>query len=361
MSCRGLLPMLPTKNFESWPYACPHRRLAAWPDSKENPSPPPRSKMPASSAVARSSLHHVQLTLLVQEGGDVFDLHSVHHLQRVVAVPNRDGSVLDGVEVNATAEWRADLVHASVSATDRARLVVEDVEAAAAAQVRELFCLLDVRFLVLQQRHHAQSDGRHARREAQDRPRLATDLVLVVGAAHEGEEEAVDAERRLDDVGHEASLLAGHLVVQRLAAGLGVLLQVVLAACSDTEQLLLSEGVPENDVRARAGVVRKLVALVDHPAQKLFSEADSLQEVPHLHDPFLLHLLVIVLGIDEVLDLHLLELPRAEQELPRRDLVAECLADLSDAERHLHPRDCGDILEVHEDTLCGLGPQVAHR
>ena len=61
---------------------------------------------------------------------------------------------------------------------------------------------------------------------------------------------------------------------------------------------------------------------------------------------------------DEVLHLHLLELERAEDEVPGRDLVAERLADLRDAERRLPPRDLRDVLEVDEDALRGLGAQV---
>jgi hypothetical protein len=56
----------------------------------------------------------------------------------------------------------------------------------------------------------------------------------------------------------------------------------------------------------------------------------------------------------EELHLHLLELEGAEDEVPGRDLVAERLADLRDPERRLPPRDRGDVLEVDEDSLCGL-------
>ena len=50
--------------------------------------------------------------------------------------------------------------------------------------------------------------------------------------------------------------------------------------------------------------------------------------------PVLVPLLRLV-GRDEELHLHLLELERAEDEVARRDLVAERLADLGDAERRL--------------------------
>ena len=61
---------------------------------------------------------------------------------------------------------------------------------------------------------------------------------------------------------------------------------------------------------------------------------------------------------DEVLHLHQLELERAEDEVAGRDLVAERLADLRDAERRLAARDLGDVLEVDEDALRGLRAEV---
>src|SRR6266508_1847473 len=61
---------------------------------------------------------------------------------------------------------------------------------------------------------------------------------------------------------------------------------------------------------------------------------------------------------DEVLHLHLLELARAEEEVARRDLVAEGLADLRDAERRLPARELEHVLEVDEDALRGLGAEV---
>jgi hypothetical protein len=60
----------------------------------------------------------------------------------------------------------------------------------------------------------------------------------------------------------------------------------------------------------------------------------------------------------EELDLHLLELARAEGEVARVDLVAESLTDLGDAERDLHARRVHHVLEVDEDALGGLGAEV---
>jgi hypothetical protein len=68
-----------------------------------------------------------------------------------------------------------------------------------------------------------------------------------------------------------------------------------------------------------------------------------------------------LVGRDEELHLHLLELERAEDEVARGDLVAKRLADLGDAERRLLAREAEDGLEVQEDALRGLGAQVDRR
>src|SRR6185436_14521269 len=68
-----------------------------------------------------------------------------------------------------------------------------------------------------------------------------------------------------------------------------------------------------------------------------------------------------LVGRHEELHLHLLELERAEDEVPRRDLVAERLADLRDAERRLLARVLKGGLEVEEDALRGLGAEVDGR
>jgi hypothetical protein len=60
----------------------------------------------------------------------------------------------------------------------------------------------------------------------------------------------------------------------------------------------------------------------------------------------------------EELDLHLLELAHPEDEVTRGDLVAKGLADLGDAEGQLPGGRVKDVLEVDEDTLRRLGPQV---
>ena len=65
-----------------------------------------------------------------------------------------------------------------------------------------------------------------------------------------------------------------------------------------------------------------------------------------------------LVGRDEVLQLHELELPGAEDEVLRGDLVAEGLAHLGDPEGRLLARGALHVGEVREHALGGLGPQV---
>ena len=62
----------------------------------------------------------------------------------------------------------------------------------------------------------------------------------------------------------------------------------------------------------------------------------------------------------EKLHLHLLELASPEDELTRRDLIAERLADLGDTEWQFEPVGPADVLIVDEDALGGLWAQIDH-
>ena len=103
--------------------------------------------------------------------------------------------------------------------------------------------------------------------------------------------------------------------------------------------------------------MRQLVGLVGAQEQVVGLDAELGVPAHPLVHPVLVPLAGVV-GRDEELHLHLLELARAEDEVARRDLVAERLADLGDPERRLLARELKDVLEVDEDALGGLRPQV---
>src|SRR5205814_4977587 len=90
------------------------------------------------------------------------------------------------------------------------------------------------------------------------------------------------------------------------------------------------------DVHRALGVVRQLFLLVLVEPQVLLADAQVYVPAEALLDPALVPFLVGA-GLDEELHLHLLELPGAEDEVARGDLVAEGLTDLADAERDLLP------------------------
>src|SRR5207244_10944176 len=113
----------------------------------------------------------------------------------------------------------------------------------------------------------------------------------------------------------------------------------------------------------RVVVLQLLLAVLAEP-EVLRPDAVPLVPGEALLDPHVVPVLVgglsvhRLVGIDEELQLHLLELARPENEVPRRDLVPEALADLRDPERQLAPRRLEYVLEVNERTVGGLGALV---
>ena len=151
------------------------------------------------------------------------------------------------------------------------------------------------------------------------------------------------------------------LVLQVLATELRVLRQVEVAAVGDALELAPTPRVAVLDVGRAARVVRELLGIVRAQAELVLGDAEPRRTSPGAPAPVLVPLLRLV-GRDEALHLHLLELAGAEDEVPRRDLVAEGLADLRDAERRLLARESLQRrLEVQEDALRGLGAQEDRR
>jgi hypothetical protein len=106
--------------------------------------------------------------------------------------------------------------------------------------------------------------------------------------------------------------------------------------------------------------VGELVSVVGAEAQRLAVDPQLHVPVHALVHPVLVPTLCLG-GRDEELHLHLLELERPEDEVARGDLVAERLADLRDPERGLLAGVLEGGLEVEEDALRGLGPEVHGR
>jgi len=158
--------------------------------------------------------------------------------------------------------------------------------------------------------------------EAEDHSDPLFIRLLVVRRAEERERRPVRADRGLDDVGDEP-LVRGLVEVLELLAGvLGVTAEVEVRPVMDPFELLPAERVVELDVEGPRSVMGPLVLRVlTEPEELVVAGEVSEPLTPRLH-PFL----VVARGVGrpaEVLHLHLLELARAEDEVPRGDLVAE--------------------------------------
>ena len=150
-------------------------------------------------------------------------------------------------------------------------------------------------------------------------------------------------------------------VLEVLARGLRVVAEVEVAPVVDPLELLPAEREAVLDVDRLLRVVRELVGGVLAEAQPRRGHAVGFVPGPALRQPVLEGLRGALLRADEVLHLHLLELAHPEHEVAGRDLVAEALADLGDAERDLLARALLDVLEVDVAALRGLGAEVDDR
>ena len=202
--------------------------------------------------------------------------------------------------------------------------------------------------------------------EAQDGARLAGARALalheflVVGIYEERKRGAVGSGGGLDHVRHVAA--AGGLVevLELLAGELGVAREIEVPAVGDPLEL----GPPDREqvfhIARSRGVVGELIRVMRAQAKVIGTYAQVDIPALALGEPVLEPVLGFV-GRDEELHLHLLELTRAEDEVSRRDLVAEGLADLRDPERGLLAGELQHVLEVDEDALRRLRPQVGDR
>ena len=140
----------------------------------------------------------------------------------------------------------------------------------------------------------------------------------------------------------------------------GVALEVEVRAIRDAPELAPAEWEHELDVRGALAVVRKLLFLVLAQADARVVHAESKQELVAIIFPEMIPLEVGA-GRAEELQLHLLKLADAEDEVAWRDLVAEGFTDLRDTERQFLARGAQHVFEVDKDALRGFGTEVELR
>ena len=271
--------------------------------------------------------------------------------------------VVQGVEVDRDAERRADLVLATVAATDSTGVV--EVDGPALSQLRGQILGLGGQVSVARQRQHGDLDRREPLVEPEHDPLVHAALgvgrlVLGVSVKQECHQRAGQTGRRLDDVGDE-SFAGGLIEVGQIGARTrAVCLKVEVCAVGDALQLApltALKTVPVLDVHGPLGVVGELLLGMLVVSQVVLVDPQVHVPLGTCVDPVLVPLLVTA-GHDEELHLHLLELTGAEDEVARSDLVTEALADLRDAERGLLTRRVHYIDEVEKDSLRSLGTQI---
>ena len=134
-----------------------------------------------------------------------------------------------------------------------------------------------------------------------------------------------------------------------------MLRKVEIRAVVRAVDLAPAEREQELDVARGLRVMRELLVVVE--AQMFGGKTQILKILPAVRLEVVVQLGVRAL-LAEGLELHLLELDRAEREVARRDLVAERLADLPDAERQLRAHGALYVEEVDILALRVFGAQV---
>ena len=219
----------------------------------------------------------------------------------------------------------------------------------------------------LDERHDARLDRSEGGRKREHDTAVATfERLLLVGGAHDRKEHTVNADGSLDDIRGVALLGFRVEIFNLLATELGVLSEVEVGAAVDAFDFLESEWHFKLNVGSGVGVVSQLVVVVE----SIFVVTETKSLVPTetnllpLGEP-----VEFCSRLNEELHLHLFKLAHAEHELARYNLVAECLANLRDAERQLHASALLHVEVVDKDALrrfrtevdfaCGVG-STAH-
>ncbi len=185
----------------------------------------------------------------------------------------------------------------------------------------------------------------------------ALQLFLLISIAQKGQGHAVSAQGGLHHIGDEA--LVGHRVdvLHILPAVLLVLLQVIIGAVGNAPQLPPAKGEAELKVGGGHGIMGELLCLMVPEPQVFRLDAKGNQPIPAEAAPVFkpLHILP---RLAEELQLHLLKLPRTEDEVAGGDLIPEGFANLRDTQGQLAPGGAHDVLEVHKNALGGFRAQV---
>ena len=133
--------------------------------------------------------------------------------------------------------------------------------------------------------------------------------------------------------------------------------QVVIRAVGNAPQLTPAEREQIFNIAGALRIERQLF-------RRMLAEAQTFSIQPQIGQPVHAEVfpvfvpLQILARLAEEFHFHLLEFPGPENEVARRDLVAEALADLTDAKRQLAAHGALNVLEVDEHALGRFWTQV---
>ncbi len=187
--------------------------------------------------------------------------------------------------------------------------------------------------------------------------------LLAIAVHQHRERRAVGADRRLDHVRHDSACSFGWSKYSSfLPEILLVLREVEVAAIVDALDLLEAERAAEVELRCRTPRARSARAppacaggTGAGPARARATGATACAAAFQYSN----HSMSVPGSTKNCISICSNSRVR-KMKLPGRDLVAERLADLRDAERHLLARRLLHVQEVHEDALRRLRAQVDH-
>lgn len=247
------------------------------------------------------------------------------HLVHAVAVSQGDGVVLESLAIDSETVGRPDFIHPAISPTDGSALVVEDLEFF--AQIIMQFSRHFRHAVFFDQRQDGRLIGRYTGMQAQDHPLLALDFFFIVGIDQAGQQSPVASGRGFNDVGNIFFLCLFVPITQVFAREFFVARQVEVGPVVDTFQLFPAEGELVFDVIGLLGVMGQVAGTMFMPAEIFGTDAEVeiklLVLLFPISEPF-----GVFRRMNKELHLHLFEFAGAEDEIPRRDFVAESLADL---------------------------------
>lgn len=136
-----------------------------------------------------------------------------------------------------------------------------------------------------------------------------------------------------------------------------MLLEVIIRAVGNAPQLSPPKRKTVFDICRCIAVVRQLILRMITKPDMLFLHIQRKQPIPAEVAPILEPFHVLT-RLAKELQFHLLEFPRPEGEVSRRDLVAEAFADLPDTEWEPLAHRALDIFEIDENPLRRLRTQI---